>query len=81
MKNYEGLFLVNIAHASKDWDSVASHVRTILEKNGAEIVYFDKWQERRLAYEIGRHRKGVYILASSSKQFVLALRMYCVILL
>ncbi|MCD6361232.1 MAG: 30S ribosomal protein S6 [Armatimonadetes bacterium] len=62
MGNYEGLFLVNIAYASKDWERVASHVRTILEKNGAEILHFEKWQERRLAYEIGRHRKGVYVL-------------------
>ena len=35
----------------------------ILNKNHARIVAIKKWDERRLAYEINKQKRGIYILA------------------
>jgi small subunit ribosomal protein S6 len=38
-------------------------VEHILHRANAEIVHIRKWDERRLAYEIGGQKRGVYVLA------------------
>ncbi len=58
---YEAMFLVDLA-AEADWDKINAIIKKILEKAGAEIVSMEKWDERRLAYEIGGKNRGTYIL-------------------
>jgi len=59
---YEGMFLVDVAKASSDWDGVLSALTKILEKSGAEIISMKKWDDRKLAYDIKGQSRGVYIL-------------------
>lgn len=59
---YEGLFLVDTALASSDWDGVVSEITGILEKRGGEVKSLKKWDERKLAYEIQKKTRGTYIL-------------------
>ncbi len=61
-KLYEGMFLVDSAEATTDWDGVIAAIRNILEKAGAEIVVIKKWDDRKLAYTIKGKNKGTYIL-------------------
>jgi small subunit ribosomal protein S6 len=56
------MFLVDSAEAATDWDGVTATIKNILEKAGSEIVSMRKWDERKLAYEIGGKGKGTYIL-------------------
>ena len=60
-KLYEAMFLVDPAEAA-DWDGVNTAIRNILERADAEIVSIRKWDECRLAYEIGGKTRGTYIL-------------------
>ncbi|NOZ22825.1 MAG: 30S ribosomal protein S6 [Planctomycetes bacterium] len=62
MEKYEGMFLLDSSRSTKDWEKVEAHVQDILTKNGAEIQLCEKWAERKLAYEIGHHRRAVYLL-------------------
>lgn len=59
--NYEGMFLISQAEAVKLGDVVA-HIRHTLERYGASIIAMRKWDERRLAYEIQKQKRGIYIL-------------------
>jgi small subunit ribosomal protein S6 len=59
---YEGMFLVDSAEAAADWDGVEANIKNVLDRAEAEIVSLRKWEERRLAYEIGGKSKGTYIL-------------------
>jgi len=61
-KIYEGMFLVDTALASANWDGIVNAVKTILEKAKAEIVSLNKWDERKLAYDINGVSRGTYIL-------------------
>jgi small subunit ribosomal protein S6 len=59
---YEGLFLVDSAQATADWDAVVALIKNILQRADAEIVSMRKWDERKLAYEIDGKARGTYIL-------------------
>ena len=62
MKIYEGMFLCDSRKANRDWDAVASHVQGILDKCGASTRSLTKWAERKLAYPVEKHTRGVYVL-------------------
>ena len=60
-KYYEAMFLISQAVAADFADAVA-HIREILSRAGAEVVAMKKWDDRRLAYEIDKQKRGVFIL-------------------
>ena len=62
MYPYEGMFLVDPVKHAAEAETVEGTVRSLLEKHGAEIEQFEKWDDRRLAYEIKGHSRGVYLL-------------------
>ncbi|MFG0292869.1 MAG: 30S ribosomal protein S6 [Phycisphaerales bacterium JB065] len=59
--NYEAMFLVSQA-AAHDLGAAVDHVKEVLGRGKAEIIAFKKWDERRLAYEINKQKRGVYFL-------------------
>jgi small subunit ribosomal protein S6 len=62
MYPYEGMFLVDPNKYTEDPEVVEGEVKTLLEKHGANIVQFERWDDRKLAYEIDGHKRGVYLL-------------------
>ncbi|MEE3298565.1 MAG: 30S ribosomal protein S6, partial [Planctomycetota bacterium] len=62
MKLYEGLFLFDANLAAKDWPGLEKHIGDLLTKNEAEMVYSERWPDRKLAYEVKGCRKGTYFL-------------------
>jgi small subunit ribosomal protein S6 len=58
---YEGLFLFPQS-AVADLQGAADHVMELLNRAGAEVISFKKWDERRLAYEIEGNKRGLYFL-------------------
>jgi small subunit ribosomal protein S6 len=61
-KLYEAMFLVDSALAAQDWDAILDTIKSILERDEAEIVSLRKWAERKLAYPIDHKIRGTYIL-------------------
>lgn len=59
---YEAMFLISPTVAT-DLGAAVQHIREILAKGAAELISLRKWDERRLAYEIKKNKRGVYILA------------------
>ncbi|MFO0793239.1 MAG: 30S ribosomal protein S6 [Candidatus Brocadiaceae bacterium] len=59
---YEGLFLIDNAHANMEWDNVVKHIHDILKKNGAEVLKTEKWGEKKLAYKVNGHKRGTYLI-------------------
>jgi len=63
MYPYEGMFLLDpVAHAA-DPEGVEKQVQTLLAKHGAKIHDFARWDDRKLAYEIKGHKRGIYVLS------------------
>lgn len=59
---YEGLFLLSQGAVASDFAGAMDHVKEILARAEAEIVAITKWDDRRLAYEIGGARRGAFVL-------------------
>jgi len=60
---YEGMFLVDSALATADWEGTVAFIENILKRAEAEIVVLRKWDERKLAYDVEHKSRGTYILA------------------
>ena len=61
MKTYEAMFLLDPA-LSSDFSTAEGEVKRILERAEAEMLGLSKWDERKLAYPIRNHKRGLYIL-------------------
>ena len=62
MYPYEGMFLLDPVAHTADSEAVEKTVTSLIEKHGGKIRQADPWEERRLAYEIKGHRRGIYLL-------------------
>ncbi|MCU0722353.1 MAG: 30S ribosomal protein S6 [Planctomycetes bacterium] len=62
-RQYEAMFILDANLGGKQWDKARDQLKEFLESRGAEIVRMEKWEERKLAYEIGKHKRGLYVLA------------------
>ena len=61
INHYEGMFLLSQA-ASADLGAAVDHVKSILDKIEADLIAMSRWDERRLAYEISKQKRGLYLL-------------------
>lgn len=58
---YEVMFLISQAEAA-DLATVIEHIDNLFVRAGAEVLALAKWDDRRLAYEIDKQKRGVYLL-------------------
>lgn len=58
---YEAMFLISQS-AATDLNGVVDHILNLLSRAGAELIALSKWDERRLAFEIDKQKRGVYLL-------------------
>jgi small subunit ribosomal protein S6 len=61
-RDYEAMFLLDNAACTADYEGTVAAVDQILERNGATLVQKEKWDERKLAYEIRGHKRATYYL-------------------
>ena len=59
---YECMFLLDTNKVAGDVGSAAKQLHAILERNHAEVLASRPWDERRLAYPVKGHKKGLYYL-------------------
>jgi len=59
---YECMFLLDPNKVAGDVPAAAKQLHGLLERHQAEILASRQWDERRLAYAIGNHKKGLYYL-------------------
>ena len=63
MKLYEAMFVVDSNKSRQDHDKVVEELNAVIQKGGGEVVNCDKWDERKLAYTLSRHKRGTYYLS------------------
>lgn len=59
---YEGMFLADSAIATSNWDEVEAELQRIFERADAEVLTLQKWDDRRLCFDVAGHKRGTYIL-------------------
>ncbi len=58
---YEAMFLYGPT-AAQDFEAAQKNVRAIVERHGGKVLVLKKWDERKLAYEIKKQKRGTYII-------------------
>ncbi|HXE55341.1 MAG TPA: 30S ribosomal protein S6 [Tepidisphaeraceae bacterium] len=58
---YEAMFLFGQS-AAQDLEGAQNQVRQIVERHGGQVMVLKRWDERKLAYEIGKQKRGTYII-------------------
>lgn len=58
---YEAMFLFDSGTANQ-WDAVEKEVTRLMERAEADVIGIQRWDERRLAYEIEHRKRGCYVL-------------------
>jgi len=61
LNTYEAMMLFDPAFASEQ-DNIRKEVDRLLERAGAQLIAMHRWDERKLAYEIKKRKRGVYVL-------------------
>jgi len=64
MRSYEMMFILSPELGSEEVEAAKSKVADIIAQNKGELVSFDVWGRRRLAYEIKDFREGLYMLTN-----------------
>jgi small subunit ribosomal protein S6 len=59
---YEFLFIVDPNLGEPEVDALTAQVQGYVEKEGGKIQKVEKWGKKRLAYPVGKHREGSYVL-------------------
>jgi small subunit ribosomal protein S6 len=57
---YEGMFLFP---GNAEVEASLKRVRSIIEVHGGQIIVIKKWDERKLAFEIKKQKRGLFVLA------------------
>lgn len=61
---YEGMFLFNIQAINGELQQAVDHLTQILGRAEAQVLAMSRWDERKLAYEIGGQKRGLFLLAT-----------------
>lgn len=59
---YEGMFILDPSKYSRDPVATSQQIADMIVQNGGTVLASRLWDERKLAYPINGHRKGVYWL-------------------
>lgn len=61
-RSYELVYLVSPDATDDQVTDLHGQVDAIVQRMGGQIQKTDNWGRRKLAYEIGRHKEGTYVL-------------------
>lgn len=59
---YEGMFILDPSKYSRDPAATSQQIADMIMQNGGTVLASRLWDERKLAYPINGHKKGIYWL-------------------
>jgi small subunit ribosomal protein S6 len=60
-REYETIYILRPNTSNDGVADVNSRIKGIIENMGGKILKVDNWGKRRLAYEVAKERKGIYL--------------------
>lgn len=59
---YESIFILRPSLTDEEVEKAITKMKGVIEKFGGEVLNTENWKKRRLAYEVAKEKKGVYIV-------------------
>ncbi len=60
-REYETIYILRPNTSNEGVAEVNARIKGIIESMGGKIIKVDNWGKRRLAYEVAKERKGIYL--------------------
>ena len=60
-REYETIYILRPNTPNEGVAEVNTRIRNIIETMGGKVIKVDNWGKRRLAYEVAKERKGIYL--------------------
>lgn len=61
MPIYESIFIINPNISDEETNFVIKKMQDVVTKQGGEILKFEDWGKKKLAYEVRKHKRGHYV--------------------
>lgn len=61
MNFYESIFIARPSLTDEEVTKVAEKIKSIIEQGGGTVLITENWGKKKLAYEVGKEKKGTYI--------------------
>jgi small subunit ribosomal protein S6 len=58
---YESIFIVRPSLPDEEAQKLIDKMKGVLDKSGASLLKAENWGKKKLAYEVRRERKGVFV--------------------
>ena len=62
MNIYENVVILNPSLNEEGMKSAINKITDVIVKSGGEVLSTDNWGKKKLAYEISKHKMGIYVL-------------------
>ncbi len=62
MNIYENIIIMNAAISDEEAEAAVTKIKDLVTGQGGEVLKVDVWGRRKLAYEIKKQKKGLYVL-------------------
>jgi small subunit ribosomal protein S6 len=66
MRKYECTYILDPGLAEEQQEPIIDRFKNLIGENGGTVDAVDKWERRRLAYEVKGRREGVYVVMNFS---------------
>ncbi|MBI1331377.1 MAG: 30S ribosomal protein S6 [Armatimonadetes bacterium] len=65
-RSYEALYIVRPELKDTEVQKIADRYKKVVEDHGGEVAKAEKWEKRKLAYELNGLKEGNYIIMNFS---------------
>lgn len=62
MNIYENIVIFDAALADEEVEAAITKIKELIAGQGGEVLKVNIWDRKKLAYEIKKHKKGLYVL-------------------
>ncbi|HEY3298743.1 MAG TPA: 30S ribosomal protein S6 [Armatimonadota bacterium] len=62
VRSYEALYIVHPELSDEQVTAIMEKYKGVVESQGGEVESVNRWEKRRLAYEVKGQREGIYVL-------------------
>ncbi len=61
MRTYQTVVVIDSLLKSEEIDAIIEKITRIINNNGGKVLNIDRWEKKRLAYEIKKRQYGYYV--------------------
>ena len=61
MNHYENIAIINADLNEEDTQKAITSITDVIKKDGGLVVKEENWGQKKLAYELNKHKKGTYV--------------------